>query len=151
HLTLIEQVRSAGARIKLISDGDVSAALATTKPETGIDLMMGVGRAPQGVLAAAALKCLDGEMQARLRPRNETEAGQLRALGIYDFGRKYRLDDLVSGNVIFAATGITPGDFLHGVRYMRGGAVTNSVIMRSQTRTVRFMEAHHRFDRRPEY
>jgi fructose-1,6-bisphosphatase class II len=151
HLKLIEEVRRAGARIKLISDGDVSAALATTQPETGIDIMMGVGRAPQGVLAAAALKCLDGEMQAKLKPRNETEDGQLRALGIYDRGRKYRLEDLVSGNVIFAATGITPGDFLHGVRYMRGGAVTNSVIMRSQTRTVRFMEAHHRFDRRPEY
>jgi fructose-1,6-bisphosphatase class II len=151
HLRLIEEIRSAGARIKLISDGDVSAALATTKPETGIDLMMGIGRAPQGILAAAALKCLDGEMQARLKPRNETEAQQLREVGVFEFGRKYPLADLVRGNVILAATGVTPGDYLHGVRYLKGGAITNSVVMRSQTRTVRFMEAHHRFDRKPCY
>jgi fructose-1,6-bisphosphatase class II len=151
HLKLIDEIRGAGARIKLISDGDVSAALATTKPETGIDLMMGIGRAPQGILAAAALKCLDGEMQARLKPRNETEAQQLREVGVFEFGRKYPLADLVRGNVIVAATGVTPGDYLHGVRYLKGGAVTNSVVMRSQTRTVRFMEAHHRFDRKPQY
>jgi fructose-1,6-bisphosphatase class II len=151
HLKLIDEIRGAGARIKLISDGDVSAALATTKPETGIDLMMGIGRAPQGILAAAALKCLDGEMQARLKPRNETEAQHLREAGVFEFGRKYRLAELVRGNVIVAATGVTPGDYLHGVRYMKGGAVTNSVVMRSQTRTVRFMEAYHRFDRKPSY
>jgi fructose-1,6-bisphosphatase class II len=151
HLRLIEQVRAAGARIKLISDGDVSAALATTKPETGIDLMMGIGRAPQGILAAAALKCLDGEMQARVKPRNETEAQQLRELGVFEFGRKYVLDDLVRGSVIVAATGVTPGDYLAGVRYVKGGAVTNSVVMRSATRTVRFMDAYHRFDRKPQY
>src|SRR5262245_9715084 len=151
HLKLIEEVRAAGARIKLISDGDVSAALATTKPETGIDLLMGIGRAPQGVLAAAALKCLGGEMQARLKPRNETEAQQLRELGVFDFGRTYQLAELVSGNVIVAATGVTPGDYLAGVRYFKGGAVTNSVVMRSQTRTVRFMDAYHRFDRKPQY
>jgi len=151
HLRLIEQVRAAGARIKLISDGDVSAALATTKPETGIDLMMGIGRAPQGILAAAALKCLDGEMQARLKPRNETEAQQLREVGVFEFGRKYTLDELVRGSVIVAATGVTPGDYLAGVRYVKGGAVTNSVVMRSATRTVRFMDAYHRFDRKPQY
>jgi fructose-1,6-bisphosphatase class II len=151
HLKLIEEIRGVGARIKLITDGDVSAALATTKPETGIDLMMGIGRAPQGILAAAALKCLDGEMQARLKPRNETEAQQLREAGVFEFGRKYPLDALVRGNVILAATGVTPGDYLHGVRYMKGGAVTNSVVMRSQTHTVRFMEAYHRFDRNPQY
>jgi len=125
HLRLIEQVRAAGARIKLISDGDVSAALATTKPETGIDLMMGIGRAPQGILAAAALKCLDGEMQARVKPRNETEAQQLREVGVFEFGRQYVLDELVRGSVIVAATGVTPGDYLAGVRYVKGGAVTN--------------------------
>jgi len=151
HLRLIEEVRAAGARIKLISDGDVSAALATTKPETGIDLMMGIGRAPQGILAAAALKCLDGEMQARLKPRNETEAQQLREVGVFEFGKKYTLAELVRGNVIVAATGVTPGDYLAGVRYMKGGAVTNSVVMRSATRTVRFMDAYHRFDRKPQY
>ncbi len=151
HVKLIQEVRGAGARIKLISDGDVSAALATTKPDTGIDLLMGIGRAPQGVLAAAALKCLDGMIQARLKPRNETEAQQLRGAGVFDFGRKYTIDDLVRGNVIVAATGVTPGDYLAGVRYVKGGAVTNSVVMRSQTRTVRFMEAYHRFDRKPQY
>jgi fructose-1,6-bisphosphatase class II len=151
HVKLIQEVRGAGARIKLISDGDVSAALATTKPETGIDLLMGVGRAPQGLLAAAALKCLDGVIQARLKPRNETEAQQLRDVGVFEFGRKYTLEELVRGNVIVAATGVTPGDYLAGVRYVKGGAVTNSVVMRSQTRTVRFMEAYHRFDRKPQY
>jgi len=151
HLRLIDQVRGAGARIKLISDGDVSAALATTKPETGIDLMMGIGRAPQGIRAAAALNCLDGEMQARLKPRNETEAQQLREVGVFEFGRKYTLDELVRGSVIVAETGVTPGDYLAGVRYVKGGAVTNSVVMRSATRTVRFMDAYHRFDRKPQY
>lgn len=151
HLKLIDEIRRSGARIKLIGDGDVSAALATTQPETGIDIMMGIGRAPQGILAAAALHCLEGEMQARLKPRNETEAAELRAVGIYDFSTRYRLGDLVRGHVIFAATGVTPGDYLAGVRYVKGGAVTNSVIMRSQTHTVRFMQAHHRFERQPEY
>ncbi len=151
HQKLIEEVRAAGARIKLISDGDVSAALATTKPSAGIDLMMGIGRAPQGILAAAALVCLGGEMQARLKPRNEADAQQCRALGIYDFNRKYTLDELASGSVLFAATGVTQGDYLNGVRYVKGGGVTNSVVMRSATRTVRFIEAHHRFDRTPQY
>jgi fructose-1,6-bisphosphatase class II len=151
HEKLIDEVRRAGARIKLISDGDVSAGLATTKPETGIDLMMGTGRAPQGIITAAALKCLGGDMQARLRPRNEFEAGQCRALGIFDLQRKYTLDQLAAGNVMFAATGVTPGDYLIGVRYMKGGAMTASVVMRSQTGTVRFIEAQHRFDREPAY
>jgi len=151
HTRLIEEVRRAGARIKLISSGDVSAALATTKVETGIDILMGIGGASQGILAAAALVCLGGEMQARLKPRNEEEAAQARALGLFDLGRKYGLDQLASGSVMFAATGITPGDYLTGVRYVKGGAVTNSVVMRSSTRTVRMIEAHHRFDRRPEY
>jgi fructose-1,6-bisphosphatase/sedoheptulose 1,7-bisphosphatase-like protein len=112
---------------------------------------MGIGGGPQGIIAAAALVCVGGEMQARLRPRNEHEAGELRALGIFDFQRKYRLDELASGSVMFAATGITPGDYLSGVRYVKGGAITNSVVMRSATRTVRFIEAHHHFDRQPEY
>src|SRR6185503_6393046 len=118
HNGLIEEARRAGARIKLIDSGDVSSALATTKPETGIDILMGIGGAPQGILAAAALVCLGGEMQARLKPRNEHEAQALRGLGIFDFQRKYRLDDLASGSVMFAATGITPGDYLNGVRYV---------------------------------
>jgi fructose-1,6-bisphosphatase II / sedoheptulose-1,7-bisphosphatase len=141
HNKLIEEVRRAGGRIKLIGSGDVSAALATSKPDTGIDLLLGIGGAAQGIIAAAALVCVGGEMQARLKPRNEHEAGE----------KKYRLDELASGAVMFAATGVTPGDYLPGVRYVKGGAVTNSVIMRSATRTLRFIEAHHRFDREPEY
>jgi len=151
HEKLIREVRAAGARIKLVGDGDVSAALATTKPATGIDLLMGVGRAPQGLITAAALKCLGGEMHARLKPRNEAEAGQLRAKEVFDFQRKYRLEDLASGSVTFAATGVTQGEYLDGVRYVKGGARTNSVVMRSATGTVRFLECHHRFDRVPQY
>jgi len=151
HNRLIEEVRRAGARIKLIPSGDVSAALATTKVDAGIDILMGTGGASQGILAAAALVCLGGEMQARLRPRNEEEAGRLRALGVFDLNRKYGIEDLAAGSVMFAATGITPGDYLHGVRYVKGGAITNSVVMRSASRTVRFIEAHHRFEFQPEY
>jgi fructose-1,6-bisphosphatase II len=151
HVKLVEEVRRSGARIKLIADGDVSAALATTMPEAGIDLLLGTGRAPQGIIAAAALSCLGGDMQARIMPRNEFEAGQCRALGIFDMSRKYALEQLASGMVMCAATGVTPGDYLAGVRYVRGGAVTNSVVMRSATRTVRFIQAHHHFDRAPEY
>jgi fructose-1,6-bisphosphatase class II len=151
HDKLIEEVRRAGARIKLIGSGDVSAAIATTKPLAGIDMLLGIGGAPQGILAAAALVCLGGEMQARLKPRNEHEAGLCRAVGLYDFQRRYRLDELASGSVLFAATGITSGDYLSGVRYIKGGAVTSSVVMRSQSRTIRFIEAYHHFDRAPEY
>jgi len=151
HNALIEEVRRAGARIKLLGSGDVSAALATARPDTGIDLLMGIGGAAQGIIAAAALLCVGGEMQARVKPRNEHEAGECQQLGLFDLQRKYRLDELASGSVMCAATGITPGDYLNGVRYVKGGAVTNSVVMRSATRTVRFIEAHHHFDRRPEY
>jgi fructose-1,6-bisphosphatase class II len=151
HDKLIEEVRRAGARIRLITSGDVSAAIATTRPLAGIDLLLGIGGAPQGILAAAALVCLGGEMQARLKPRNEHEAGLCRAIGLYDFQRRYGLDELASGSVLFAATGITSGDYLSGVRYIKGGAVTNSVVMRSASRTVRFIEAFHHFDRAPEY
>jgi fructose-1,6-bisphosphatase II / sedoheptulose-1,7-bisphosphatase len=151
HDKLIAEVRQAGARIKLIGSGDVSAALATTRLASGIDILMGVGGAPQGILAAAALLCAGGEMQARLKPRNEHEAGELRKLGLFDTKRKYGINELASGSVMLAATGVTPGDYLSGVRYVQGGAITNSVVMRSATRTVRFIEAHHRFDRMPEY
>jgi len=151
HNALMEECRRAGARIKLIGSGDVSAALATTKPDTGIDILMGVGGAPQGVLAAAFLLSVGGEMQGRLKPRNEHEAGECRQMGLFDLNRKYSLGELASGSVMCAATGITPGDYVHGVRYVKGGALTNSVVMRSATRTVRFIEAHHHFDRQPAY
>src|SRR5207237_2184702 len=123
---LIEEVRRAGARIKLITSGDVSAALATTRPDTGIDILMGVGGAPQGVLAAAFLLCVGGEMQARLKPRNEHEAGERRKLGLVDLQRKYRLEELASGSVMCAATGMPTGDYIPGERHGYGGAVTNS-------------------------
>jgi fructose-1,6-bisphosphatase II len=151
HNALIEEARRAGARIKLIGSGDVSAALATTRADSGIDILMGTGGAPQGVLAAAFLVCVGGEIQARIKPRNEYEAGECRKSGLFDLQRKYGIEDLASGSVMCAATGITPGDYLRGVRYVKGGAVTNSVVMRSATRTVRFIEAHHHFDRQPEY
>ncbi len=151
HEKLIEEVRRAGARIKLISDGDVSAALATTRRETGIDVLMGIGGASQGVLAAAALLCAGGKMQGRLVPTNEEEAGRLRAAGIYDPSRKLELSDLVRGNVMFAATAVTSGGFLRGVRFFKGGATTNSIVMRSKTRTIRLIEAIHYFECKPEY
>lgn len=151
HDRLIEQIRRTGARIKLITDGDLAAALATARPQSGIDVLMGIGRAPQGVLAAAGLRCLAGEMQVKFAPRNEHEAGLLRAAGHYDFSRILDLGDLVSGNVMLAATGVTNGDFLAGVRYVHGGAVTNSIVMRSASQTIRVIEAHHHFDREPVY
>lgn len=151
HAGLIEAVRGAGARIKLLSDGDVAAALATTKPEAGIDMLLGTGGASQGILGAAALKCLGGEMQGRLRPRHEPDRRVLRERGFDDLDRKYTLGELVPGTVMFAATGVTTGDYLRGVRFFKGGATTNSVVMRSSTQTVRFIEGIHRFDFKPEY
>lgn len=151
HDKLIREVRQAGARIKLIPDGDVSAALATTRRETGIDLLIGSGGSSQAILAAAALHCAGGVLQARFAPSNEDESDRLRAAGIYDVTRKLGLEDLVRGSVMFAATGVTTGDFLRGVRFFKGGATTNSIVMRSKTRTARTIEAVHYFDFKPEY
>ncbi len=152
HAELIRAVRDAGARIKLIQDGDVSAAIATGFPETGVDVLLGIGGAPEGVLAAAALQCLGGDMQGRLRPRNDQEVERARKLGLKDVDRIYRIGDLAkSGDVMFAATGVTDGDLLRGVRFFGGGARTHSVVMRYRSGTVRFIEATHRFDRKPVY
>jgi fructose-1,6-bisphosphatase II len=152
HVELIRAVREAGARIKLIHDGDVSAAIATAFPETGVDVLMGVGGAPEGVLAAAALQCLGGDMQGRLRPRNDGEVEQVRRLGVKDMDRVFRIEELASGReLMFAATGVTDGDLLRGVRFFGGGARTHSVVIRRQSGTTRFIEATHRFDRRPVY
>lgn len=151
HEKLIEEVRKAGARVKLLRDGDVAAAMATTKPESGIDILMGVGGARQGVLTAAALRCAAGDMHARLKPRNEEEADRCREFGIRDVGRCYEIGELASGSVMFAGTGVTAGDYLEGVRFFRGGATTNSVVMRSRTHTVRFLRSVHRFDLKPDY
>jgi len=152
HAELIRAVREVGARIKLIQDGDVSAAVATGFPDTGVDVLLGIGGAPEGVLAAAALQCLGGDMQARLRPRNDQEVERARKLGIKDMERIYRISDLAkSGDVMFAATGVTDGDLLRGVRFFGGGARTHSVVMRYRSGTIRFIEATHRFDRKPVY
>ncbi len=151
HEALIEEVRKAGARIKLISDGDVAAAIATTKTETGIDMLMGIGGAPEGVLAAAALRCVGGDMQARLKPRNPQEIERAKAMGILDMEKKYSLEELADGEVMFAATGVTDGEYLQGVRVFAGGATTQSVVMRSKTRTIRVVNATHNFEFKPGY
>jgi fructose-1,6-bisphosphatase II len=152
HAELIRSVREVGARIKVIQDGDVSAAIATGFPDTGVDVLMGTGGAAEGVLAAAALQCLGGDMQGRLRPRNEEEVEHARRIGIKDVDQVYSIGDLARGaDIMFAATGVTDGDLLRGVRFFGGGARTHSVVMRYRSGTVRFIEATHRFDRRPEY
>ena len=151
HEALIKEVRKAGARIRLISDGDVSAAIATTKPETGIDLLLGIGGAPEGVLAAAALRCVGGEMQGRLKPRNPEEIERAHKMGIKDIEKKFSIEDLASGEVMFAATGVTDGDYLDGVHFFPGGATTHSVVMRSKTRTIRFVNTTHHFAFKPKY
>ncbi len=151
HAELIARVREAGARITLISDGDVSGVIATSEPETGIDIYIGSGGAPEGVLAAAALRCIGGQMQGRLLFRNDDERGRARRLGVTDLDRKYKLFDLASGDVMFAATGVTHGSMLRGVRRFAGGAATHSVVMRSKSGTVRYIEARHDFTRKQSF
>ena len=146
HSDLISEVREAGARIRLISDGDVAGAISTAWPESGADVLFGIGGTPEGVISAAALKCMGGSLQGRLWPRNEKERKAAEELG-YDLERILDLDDLVSGNnCFFAATGITDGDLLEGVRYAAGMAHTESLVMRSKSGTVRLIKAHHRLD-----
>ncbi len=148
HETIIEAVRSVGAAVHLITDGDVAGAIAAASTRrSGIDLLFGIGGTPEGVIAAAALKCLGGAIQGRLYPRNEEER---RALvdGGYDIDKVLTNDDLVSGkDVFFAATGITTGDLLEGVKYWPDGATTYSMVMRSRSGTVRYVEAHHEFQK----
>jgi len=151
HAGLIGAVRECGARIKLIQDGDVSAAIATAIPGSGVDVLMGVGGAPEAVLAAAALQCLGGDLQARLEPHDDREAEAARRLGVRDLDRVYRIDDLADGDLMVAATGVTDGDLLRGVRFFGGGARTHSLAVRRRSGTVRFIEASHRFERAPAY
>ena len=149
HAVLIRAVREAGARIKLISDGDVAPAVATAFGQSGVDVLLGIGGAPEGVLAAAALKCLGGEMQARLVPGSQQEAERAMGMGFKDVAAVLTLNDLVrSADVIFAATGITDGDLLRGVRYIGPKATTHSIVMRSKTGTVRLVEATHVLERK---
>ncbi len=149
HAALIDEVRAAGARIKLISDGDVDACIATAIESTGIHVAMGIGGAPEGVLAAAAIKCLGGNFMGRLQPRNPEEAARAQAMGFGDLDRVLELKDLCkSEQVIFCATGITDGDLMHGVRFFGNHARTHSILVHS-TGTVRFIDSTHRLVARP--
>jgi fructose-1,6-bisphosphatase II len=149
HSEIIEKIRYTGARIKLISDGDVAGAIATAMEDSGVNILFGIGGAPEAVLAAAALKCLGGEMQVKMWPRDQEEREKILDMGYSerDFDKVYGTEDLVKGDsIIFCATGITGGDFLPGVRYEGNIAITNSVAMRAKTTTVRYVTAHHNLD-----
>lgn len=148
HAELIARVREAGARIMLINDGDVSGVIATSQEHTGVDMYVGSGGAPEGVLAAAALRCIGGQFQGRLLFRNDDEKARAAKWGVTDLNKKYSLTELARGNVMFAATGVTDGAMLKGVRRFPGGAYTHSVIMRSKSGTVRYIEAHHNLHRK---
>ncbi len=151
HDELVERVRSAGARVRLIPHGDVDAAMAAARDDSDVDLLLGVGGASQGVLSAAAIKCMGGFMQGRFTPRTQHEANALYETGVSDLQALLELDDMVGDQVLFAATGVTKGEYLQGVRFFRGGAISHSVVMRSESGTVRLLETHHRFDYRPVY
>ncbi len=145
HKELIAKAREAGARIMLISDGDVAGVLATSQPDSGVDIYLGSGGAPEGVLAAAALRCIGGQMQGRLLYEDEGQIARAREMGITDPNKVYTVTDMARGDVMFAATGVTGGAMLRGVRRFGQGAITHSVVMRSKSGTVRYVEAHHNF------
>ncbi len=148
---MIAAVRRTGARIQLIPDGDLSPAVAVAFPDSGVDVLAGIGGAPEGVLSAAALRCAGGEMQARLWPTSDAEAERAKAMGICDVRKRLTMDDLVrNDDVIFAATGVTDGELLKGVHYSGDTARTHSLVMRGATGTVRFIDALHRLDRKPD-
>lgn len=149
HADIVTDIRKAGACIHLISDGDVAPAVATGIADSGVDMVLGIGGAPEGVLAAAAAKCTGGDMQARLVFTTDEERERAPQMGINDPDRIYTLEDMAAGNVFFAATGVTSGPLLRGIRYFSGGARTHTVVMRSKSRTVRFLDAYHYFDHKP--
>ena len=152
HKELVEKVRKAGCRIKLIRDGDIAGALAPAIPESGVDILFGSGGAPEGVIAAVALKCLGGEIQGKLKYRNDHEKERAKKMGIKDLNKKFLIDDLVKGDeAMFAATGVTDGTILKGVNFLSHGAKTHSITMRAKTGTIRTIEAHHRFEHHPDY
>ncbi|UCD95356.1 MAG: class II fructose-bisphosphatase [Candidatus Zixiibacteriota bacterium] len=149
HEYLIDRVRKTGARIHLISDGDVSSAIAAAMPSTGVNLLMGIGGAPEGVLAAAALRCIGGAMQGRLVPRNQEERERALKMGIEDINKVFSLDELAQGEeTMFAATGVTSGDLLHGVLFRKDGATTESLVLRQSSGTRRYIKSHHYFRER---
>lgn len=150
HKKLIEEVRKCDARIMLIGDGDIAGGLAPSIPGSGIDMLLGIGAAPEGVITAAGLKTLGGEIQGRLKPLNKEQAKRAKQMGIKDIDKKLTINDLVKGNrAMLAATGVTDGTILKGVRYTAEGATTHSIVMRAKTKTVRFIEAHHNFKHKP--
>ena len=149
HEELIAKVRETGARIQLIQDGDVAGVMATSSNDTGIDIYLGSGGAPEGVLAAAALRCIGGQMKGRLIFRNDDERARAHKLGVQDLSRKYTMLDMAHGEVMFAATGVTDGSMLQGVRRTANGVSTQSVVMRSKTGTVRVISADHDLRRNP--
>ncbi len=149
HRDLIKEVRTAGARVRLIEDGDVAAAIATCFEESGVDVLMGTGGAPEGVISAAAVRCVDGDFQGRLRFRSKEEEARATRMGIKDLDRIYKAEELASGDVMVAATGVSSGDFLKGVRFFAHGCETHSIVMRSKSGTVRHITATHRFDKKP--
>ena len=152
HKETIEQIRKCGCRIRLIRDGDIAGALAPAIEDSGVDILFGIGGAPEGVVAAVALKCLGGEIQGRLKFRNEEEKQRAKKMGIKDLDKKYTINELVKGNeAMFAATGVTDGTILKGVQFLSHGAKTHSIVMRAKTKTVRFIEARHSFEHFPEY
>ncbi len=146
HDHLVSRVRKTGARIHLIPDGDVSSAIAAAMPNTGVNLLMGIGGAPEGVLAAAALRCVGGAMQARLVPRSQEERVRAEQMGIEDINKVFNIDELARGNeLMFAATGVTNGDLLHGVMFRKDGATTESLVLRQQSGTRRLIKSEHYF------
>ncbi|WP_433731806.1 class II fructose-bisphosphatase [Nocardia sp. CA-129566] len=151
HAELIQHVRHAGARIRLISDGDVAGAIACARPDSGTDILVGIGGTPEGIIAAAAMRCMGGELQGMLAPKDEEERQKAIDAG-HDLSRVLTTEDLVAGdNVFFCATGVTDGDLLRGVRYYGGGASTQSIVMRSKSGTVRMIDAYHRLTKLREY
>ena len=149
HKEIVKRCRAAGARIMMIPDGDVSGVVAVSQVDTGVDIYMGSGGAPEGVLAAAALRCIGGQMQGRLMFENDEQIARAREMGVTDPNRIYELEDMAKGDVMFAATGVTTGPMLRGVRHFGSGAVTHSIVMRSKSGTVRYVEGHHNFALKP--
>ncbi|EIT83861.1 fructose 1,6-bisphosphatase II [Fictibacillus macauensis ZFHKF-1] len=151
HAKVIQEIREAGARIKLISDGDVAAAINTAFENTGVDILFGSGGAPEGVIAAVALKCLGGEIQAKLLPQNDEELQRCHEMGIEDVDKVLHMEDLVKGDdAIFAATGVTDGELLQGVRFTGTSGTTHSVVMRAKSGTVRFIDGTHSLKKKPD-
>ncbi len=151
HQELIQEVRESGARIVLIGDGDVSAAIATCNPESGVDILFGIGGAPEGVIAAAALRCIGGDFQGEFRFRHDEERQRAVQMGVTKLDGVLTLEDLARGNVLFCATGVTDGNYLDGVKFKSWGCSTHSIVMRSESGTIREIRAEHHFDKKPRY